>query len=226
LCRDYSDDKCSAVVRAIVANPGSQRHCGRHGRRVEIPSVDLAIVAAVEGGVTADVPVRLRAADVLHRQRVCLMKVRMGVPLAQHPGPLGDPLERERGVHHALRLTATPEVMRHRAVDLTVLSVDEAEVLVLRGTRTIDRELLANMLYDFSFEAWRRTCLSRRGRKAHRKQYPRRAEGAEGRGTRHAGLPGFWLDAPAPFSGAARGSTFGSAGFLVFVRRLIVIRGD
>jgi len=86
------------------------------------------------------------------------MKVRMGMPLAEHLGPLGDPLECEGGVHHAFRLAATFKVMRHRTIDPAILPVDEAKVLVLGRTRTINRELLANVAQHFIFEAhrWRR----------------------------------------------------------------------
>ncbi len=103
----------------------------------------------------------------------------MGVPLAEHFGPLGDPPEREGGIYDALHLTATSKVVRHGTIDPAILSIDESEVLVLRGTRTVDLELLANMQQHFIFEACRRRRVARPGRDTHGQQYPRRSEYAE-----------------------------------------------
>ena len=100
----------------------------------------------------------------------------MGVPFAEHLGPFGDPLERECGIHYALPLTTTPEIVRHCTFDPAVLSIDETEVLVLRRTRAIDRELLADVQQHFIIEARRRRRIACPGQDACDQQNPRRAE--------------------------------------------------
>jgi len=124
-------------------------------------------------------PVRLRGTDIFDRQPVRLVEMRMSVPLTEHLGSLGDPPCREHGIHDAVRLTTTPGAVRHRAIDASVLSINETKVLVLRRTRTIGRKLLANVGQHFVFEALRWSHIARPSRKAPCQQYPHRSEDAE-----------------------------------------------
>jgi len=106
-------------MRAKVAYQRPRRHRGEHRGRVDTPAVDVTVGAAIEGGITADVSIRIGPADVGHRQ-LGRPDARMGMPLAQNLGTFGDSRKREDWIHPAVILTATVVADGHRAFDAVV----------------------------------------------------------------------------------------------------------